>query len=657
VKGNRIGTDVAGSIVHPDGGNDIGVAVESSSNTIGGTAVGERNVISGNADGLVLARGSGNIVRGNFIGTDITGTFDRGNSVGINLSRYGGPTGTSNNTIGGLTPGQGNLISGNTTTNVFIADPETAANSLIGNTIGPDVSGNNAAAMTNGDGIRITAGAHDNVIATRNIISDNLRGIEITGSATTANVLRGNFIGTNPGSGTMGNSVGIHVSGSSGNVLGGTAPSDGNVIAFNSAAGIVITGAGVANPIRGNSLYGNMVEIDTNQGGNIELPAPVLSSTLFGTVSGFACANCAVDIFSDGSTDARFYQGTALAAPDGSFTYTNEAPFIETNLTAINTDGSGNSSELSFFLAIDSDGDGTNDATDIDDDSDGMPDESDACRVFPEDYDGHEDADGCPDPDNDSDGVCDSGLVSPSCAGSDSGKTAFFAAGHNHSNPTIDCRNTPEDADAFKDADGCPEPDNDNDGFPDASDQCPGDENVAGADGVLGSGEDQNHNGILNTGEDTVVVDGVLTTDDVVLTFEDYDLVLNTDGCHDSPGQDRDGDGYTDEVEELHLHTRGDDPCGTDAWPSDISATGISANRFDIIDLGTFVAPIRRLNTSPSQTGFDVRWDLRPGAITPPGTGPHINTQDLAATVTGLSGFPPMFGGQKALGRNCVVAP
>jgi hypothetical protein len=632
--------------------------VQGDGNLIGSEVLGHRNVISGNTDGLVLAVGaSGNAVKGNVIGTNLAGTVDIGNNVGINISRYSSGLGATNNVIGGLGPGQGNLISGNTTANVFIADPDTTGNSLVGNIIGPDVTGNSTAAMLNGDGVQITAGAHDNTVGPGNIISDNVEGLDITGPNTSANVIRGNRIGTNlSGNGPIPNGWGIVVGGSSGNVIGGTDSGNGNVIAFNANFGVVISLNSVGNQIRGNSLHSNgALEIDTNQGGNLELLPPILTSTAFGTVSGFACANCAVDVFSDPSTDAKYYEGSVTAAADGSFTFLNSAPFLEANITATNTDPTGNTSELSSFLAIDSDGDGATDGTDTDDDNDGMLDTSDACRVFPEDYDGHQDADGCPDPDNDADGVCDSGLTSPSCTGSDSGKTAFFAAGHNHTNPTIDCRNTPEDFDAFKDADGCPEPDNDNDGFPDTSDQCPGDENVAGADGVLGSGEDQNHNGILNSGEDTVVVDGVLTTDDVVLTYEDYDLILNTDGCHDSPGDDRDGDGYTDEVEALNIGTKADDPCGTDAWPSDIVGTGISTNKFDIVDLGSFIAPVRRLNTSPGNPNFNVRWDLKPGPITP--TGAHINVQDLGVTVSGLSGFPPMFGAQKALGRTCVIAP
>lgn len=66
----------------------------------------------------------------------------------------------------------------------------------------------------------------------------------------------------------------------------------------------------------------------------------------------------------------------------------------------------------------------------------------------PEDLDEFEDTDGCPDPDNDKDGVLD-------------------AADR--------CPLDPEDRDQFEDDDGCKDPDNDRDGLPDAQDKCPND--------------------------------------------------------------------------------------------------------------------------------------------------------------------------------------
>ena len=659
--GNKIGTNQAGTASGPEVGNLLnGILIEGASgNLIGGSDASRRNIVSGNVVGIRIHGpiATGNEIYGNFVGVDVTGTVDLGNAAeGVSIT--GGATG---NTIGGI-GSRANVISGNTSHNISILSGASNINVIAGNIIGPDVNGSGVAMSNGAGGVSIAEGS-GNVIGPGNLISDHTStgGILISGPSTSGTVVRGNRIGTNlTGTAGVPNSRGVSIAGSAQlSTVGGVNSGEGNVIAFNSLEGIKIDGATTTgNSIRANSIHTNGgPEIDNVAGGNTEPFAPSLLATNGFSVNGITCPNCIIDLFSDSATDAHFYEGSVTATSDGTFVLVKTSPLVGPNLTATSTNGSGNSSELSAALVIDSDGDGADDVSDADDDNDGIADVNDGCRIVDEDYDSYQDADGCPEPDNDLDGICDAGQASFSCTGSDSGKSAFFAAGHGHTNPTIDCRNVPEDTDAFKDSDGCPEPDNDNDGFPDATDDCPGTDDVAGPDGVLGSGEDQNHNGILNGGEDQSPFDGVLTTDDVVLTFEDYDLILNTDGCHDSPGDDRDGDGYQDEVEALHIGTRADDPCGTDGWPSDIVSTGFSLNRFDIVDLGSFVAPPRRLGTSPGPgSNFNVRWDLKPGPITP--TGAHINIQDLAITVAvGDPGFPPMFGSQRAFNRTCVVAP
>ncbi|HTA91590.1 MAG TPA: OmpA family protein [Polyangiaceae bacterium] len=83
---------------------------------------------------------------------------------------------------------------------------------------------------------------------------------------------------------------------------------------------------------------------------------------------------------------------------------------------------------------------------DPDTDGDGIPDSVDQCVLDPEDKDGYLDTDGCPEADNDLDGIPD---VSDKCP------------------------NEPEDMDGYEDQDGCPDPDNDKDTVPDVKDQCP----------------------------------------------------------------------------------------------------------------------------------------------------------------------------------------
>lgn len=93
---------------------------------------------------------------------------------------------------------------------------------------------------------------------------------------------------------------------------------------------------------------------------------------------------------------------------------------------------------------------------DQDSDGDGITDGSDMCVLEPEDQDGYLDADGCPEPDNDLDGIADA----------------------------IDrCANEPEDIDGFNDTDGCPDMDNDSDSIADAVDRCPNEPGPAEEDG------------------------------------------------------------------------------------------------------------------------------------------------------------------------------
>src|SRR5262249_6887939 len=110
VQGNFIGTDITGT--QPLGNAPQGVRlVNASSIPIGGPIVAARNIISANgAEGVRIETGSGNVVQGNFIGTDVTGTTLLGNN-GDGVDAL-----TSGTLIGGasISPGSppGNLISG-----------------------------------------------------------------------------------------------------------------------------------------------------------------------------------------------------------------------------------------------------------------------------------------------------------------------------------------------------------------------------------------------------------------------------------------------------------------------------------------------------------------------------------------------------------------
>ena len=103
------------------GGVNAGdVTVQSNSNLIGGTDPGAGNVIGNCADGITIFNANNNVVQGNFIGTDATGTTAISNGVGVKVvSAFGAPT--SHNTIGGTTAAARNIISGNTSQGIYIA--------------------------------------------------------------------------------------------------------------------------------------------------------------------------------------------------------------------------------------------------------------------------------------------------------------------------------------------------------------------------------------------------------------------------------------------------------------------------------------------------------------------------------------------------------
>ncbi len=233
IEGNLIGTDKDGSGRR---GNASGVEVNSgaSANVIGGTEAGSGNVISGNPlFGVVLsdAGTTGNLVEGNFIGTNKDGASVLYNITGVLIE-----SGASANVIGGTVPLAHNVISGNKLFGVLITGTGTTGNLVEGNLIGtnPDGSG----PLSNVTGVLISAGATENVIggtdaAAANVISGNASGdgsdgggVEISGTGTTGNLVEGNSIGTNPdGSAAVGNRVGVSIgSGASANVIGGPAP-------------------------------------------------------------------------------------------------------------------------------------------------------------------------------------------------------------------------------------------------------------------------------------------------------------------------------------------------------------------------------------------------------------------------------------------------
>ena len=273
VQGNWIGPDVDGAATPDHMRSLYGVRVVGNDrdSTIGGTASGAGNVISGHSYGIRL-EGSAvpqgmtrTRIQGNRIGTAVDGRKALPNEFGVYLLGYVDSDGFTRYvdevTIGGTDPGARNLISGNDTHGVLIVGPGVTRSQVQGNQIGTDIDGQRALPNL-GDGVLIedandvlVGGSEENA---RNIISGNQNaGIVITGLRATDNRVLGNYIGTDvSGLVGLGNAKeGIRVtSGASGSRI------TGNVISANSLSGVSIEDAGTTNI----SVHGNYIGTDKN---------------------------------------------------------------------------------------------------------------------------------------------------------------------------------------------------------------------------------------------------------------------------------------------------------------------------------------------------------------------------------------------------------
>jgi hypothetical protein len=376
IQGNFVGTDVTGTVAL---GNSVGISLEGRNSTIGGATAAARNVISGQGAGINVSTFSNdpqNLIQGNYIGLDASGTHALGNGTGIEVN-------SPNTSIGGTETGAGNVISGNLSGiecrlgNAFIR----------GNLIGTDASGN--LPVGNQSGVLISS--NNNVVGgtvsgARNIISGNIVGVQLGGNTTatpSGNVVQGNLIGMNAsGSAPLPNILsGIGFGGASGNQIGGDETGAGNVIAFNRTGLAMSSFQNVNNLIRGNSIFSNaLLGIDLNAdllvtpndlldpdaGANNLQNFPLLSSVsssggtthVEGSLISTPNTQFRIDFYSNLACDASGYgEG---ARPFGSTTVTtsasgNAALNVDLaqalaqgrTLTATATDPTGNTSEFS----------------------------------------------------------------------------------------------------------------------------------------------------------------------------------------------------------------------------------------------------------------------------------------------------------------------
>lgn len=277
-------------------------------------------------EGILVISGVGNVIRGNFLGTDQTGKLDRGNGIsGVALL-------TSFNVVGGTDPADRNLISGNDFAGVAILDAATTSNRVEGNFIGTDDTGD-LPVPNAGAGVRL-----------------------------------------------------LNVAG---NTVGGTAPGAGNIIAFNATDGIqVAANGGPANPLLGNSIDANgdlgidlgsdgvtpndpPASLDGDDGPNDLQNFPVLArafvedgaTVVEGILDSAASTIYRVELFASPACDSSGYGEGALflgwmsvaTDPNGHRDFVFDAPFdvpLGQAITATTTDPAGSTSELAACVVV-----------------------------------------------------------------------------------------------------------------------------------------------------------------------------------------------------------------------------------------------------------------------------------------------------------------
>jgi CSLREA domain-containing protein len=391
VEGNFIGVDATGMNVSASS-NEAPVQILGNANRLGGTTPAERNVIGGGGNTIVTAGGTGNIIQGNYIGVSADGAqglqpnADGFPTTAIDLYSSGATDGTL---IGGS--GAGNVLFG---TSAEIHLGSLTQNAVIkGNYIGTDATGTVGFGATYG----ITTDNHPAgtiiggaLAGEGNLISGNSIGIQL-GDGASGTIIKGNRIGTDAG-GTKplpNRGDGIHITTPSNlSIIGGTAPGEGNTIAYNCSNGIAVA-ASTGWAMLGNSIYSNvglgislqdsdgvpvandLGDSDTGSNNLQNFPqitaAPITAGfvDIAGTLNSIASTSYRLEFFSGigchraGNGEGRHFLGSLDVITDangnasfGSGAASYAVPAAHTLFTATATDPDGNTSEFSQCFGI-----------------------------------------------------------------------------------------------------------------------------------------------------------------------------------------------------------------------------------------------------------------------------------------------------------------
>jgi hypothetical protein len=328
-----------------------GLTLAGGNSTVRGLVI---NRFGGN--GLVLTATGGDVIQGNYIGTDITGTVALGNGTSQMGGLFGGfdegikIDNTAGNTIGGATAVARNLVAGSVVDGIQIAGNAATGNVVIGNYVGTDVTGTQA--LRNAfSGVSIFGGAHGNSIGqvgAGNLISGNGgSGVYISGAGTSGNQVAGNYIGvTAAGTASLGNGVcGVEIAnGATSNTVGGTAVGMGNVVSGNGTDGVQLHGGTSGNQVLGNYLGTDITGVVGlgNHFSGVAIFGGANGNTIGGTAAGASnliAANGADGVFlADPGTSGNQVVGNSIGVNAAGAALGNSSNGVEiTNLAAGDT--------------------------------------------------------------------------------------------------------------------------------------------------------------------------------------------------------------------------------------------------------------------------------------------------------------------------------
>ncbi len=275
--GSYIGTDGSGTAPIPNGQGvfiqDLSTAP--SNDTIGGTAAGSGNLISGNTSNGIIIQGPaasprpgiGSLVIGNVIGLS-SSDAPLSNSIGVLIQD------SPSNTIGGTAYQSQNVISGNASAGIDITGQSAAGNIIQGDHIGTNFAGSGfPVGISEADPAQLIGvfldGSIGNTVGgtipgSNNVISANNLGIDITGLKATnsnqitgsQNVVEGNLVGVSKtGLSPVPNlEAGVFIDNSQANIIG-----PGNVLSANGIAGVELINQGsIQNVVAGNVIGANV---------------------------------------------------------------------------------------------------------------------------------------------------------------------------------------------------------------------------------------------------------------------------------------------------------------------------------------------------------------------------------------------------------------